>query len=213
MREKLNNDPKAQVIAVVLLVVVAAFFFVTKMGGGEEGEVATTEATVAVAGTEATGTAVGATPGEAVESAVEEAIENTSAEAGPVPSLVPSELEAPAPPAPVTAAYKADETVVLLVVRDSGVDDELVKRSVSALSSMGEVALFVVPVSQISRYASITLGVEVSRVPALVVMRPRSLSEGTPQGTVNYGFQTRQTIVQAVRDASYEGPVATYQPN
>ncbi len=69
------------------------------------------------------------------------------------------------------------------------------------------------PVSQVYRYAAITLGVEVQRVPALVVMRPRSLSEGTQQASVSYGFQTRQTIVQAVRDASYEGPVATYQPN
>ena len=78
---------------------------------------------------------------------------------------------------------------------------------------MSNVALFVVPVSQIFRYAAITLGVEVSRVPALVVMRPRSLSEGTPQASVSYGFQTRQTIVQAVRDASYNGPAATYHPN
>ncbi len=138
MREKLNNDPKTQVVAIILLVVVAAFFFVTKMGGGEEEEAAApTEATVAVAGTESTGTAVGGTPGEAVEGAVEEAIENTSAEATTVAPAVPSSLAVPPLPAPVNAAYRADKTVVLLVVRDNGVDDKLVKSSSSALSSMG----------------------------------------------------------------------------
>ena len=69
------------------------------------------------------------------------------------------------------------------------------------------------PASQIFRYASITLGVEVSRVPALIVMRPRSLSEGIPQATVSYGFQSTQSVVQAVRDGSYDGPGATYYPN
>jgi hypothetical protein len=213
MREKLNSDPKTQVAAVAVLIVLAAFFFISKSGGGKEEEAVPTEATVAVAGSEATGTSTAATPGEAVEGAVENAVENASAEAGAVSSVVPSSIEAPPPPQAVTAAYKADETVVLLVVRDGAVDDKLVKQASSTLASMPEVALFVVPVSQISRYAAITLGVEVSRVPALVVMRPRSLSEGTPQATVNYGFQTRETIVQAVRDASYQGPPATYQPN
>jgi hypothetical protein len=213
MREKLNSDPKTQVAAVVILTLLAIFFFISKSGGSEEEEAVPTEATVAVAGSEATGTATAATPGAAVEGAVEEAVENASAETGAISSVVPSSIEAPPPPEAVTAAYKADETVVLLIVRDAAVDDELVTQASSTLSSMPEVALFVVPVSQISRYAAITLGVEVSRVPALVVMRPRSLSKGTPQASVSYGFQTRQTIVQAVRDASYEGPPATYQPN
>ena len=34
-----------------------------------------------------------------------------------------------------------------------------------------------------------------------------------PQATVDYGFQTPESVVQAVRDASYEGPEATYHPN
>jgi hypothetical protein len=49
-------------------------------------------------------------------------------------------------------------------------------------------------------------------VPALVVMRPRQLSGGVPQATVDYGFQTPQSIDQAVRDAAYKGPEATYHP-
>ncbi len=211
MREKLNSDPKAQVGLVVLLVVAAAFMLL-KGGGEEEGEeVAATEATVAVAGTEATGTATAATPGEAVEGAVEGALEAAgetaavSAAAGPMPTVPP--------PRPLALAYDADKTVVLLVVHRGGIDDALVTRSSRLLEAHPDVALFVVPAERIARYASVTVGLDVNRVPALVVMKPKSLSGGTPQASVDYGFQTPQGIVQAVLDASYDGPEATYHPN
>jgi hypothetical protein len=116
-------------------------------------------------------------------------------------------------PAPVTHAYDAGKTVVLLIVRDGGIDDKLVSASTNRLSDFHDVSLFVVPAKQISRYAAITLGVEVQRVPALVVMRPRDLSDGVPQASVIYGFQSSQSIEQAIRDASYDGPEATYHPN
>ena len=44
-------------------------------------------------------------------------------------------------------------------------------------------------------------------------MRPKRLSDGTPQASVTYGYQSPQAIVQAVLDASYDGPEATYYPN
>jgi hypothetical protein len=212
MREKLNNDPKMQAILVGVLLIAAAFFLL-KGGGGEEeeSESTPTSATVTVAGTGASSTATGATPGEAVEAATEGAVEAAAEEVAPA-AAIPSSVDMPPPPAPVKAAYKADKTVVLLIVHDGGIDDRLVARSVQSLSGLPDIAVFVVPVSQISRYAAITLGVEVSRVPALIVMRPRSLSKGTPQATISYGFQSRQNIVQAVRDASYDGPEATYHP-
>ena len=50
-------------------------------------------------------------------------------------------------------------------------------------------------------------------MPALLVMRPRRLSGGVPQASVDYGFQTPQSVVQAVVDAGYKGPEATYHPN
>jgi hypothetical protein len=213
VRDKLNSDPKAQAILIGVLLIAVAFFFITRMGGGEEEEESVpTAATVTVAGSGATSTATGATPGEAVEAAAEGAVEAAAAEATATPA-VPSSIDVPPPPAPLRAAYKDDKTVVLLIVHDGGIDDPLVASSVQNLSGIGDIAVFVVPVSQIARYASITLGVEVSRVPALIVMRPRSLSEGTPQASVTYGFQSKQSIVQAVRDASYDGPAATYHPD
>jgi len=210
MREKLNENPKAQMALVAVLIVVGVFFFISKSGGGEEElESASTEATVAVAGTEAVGTATGATAGEAVEGAVASALESAATGSGTTPTSLP----APPPPAPVTAAYEGGRTVVLLVVHNGGIDDELVKQASTQLESMPEVALFIVPAKQIARYAAITVGLEVNRVPAMIVMRPKRLTDGTPQASVEYGFQTPQSIVQAVRDAAYEGREVTYHPN
>lgn len=213
MREKINSDPRYQIGLVALLVVVAGYMLLGGgLGGGEESEeAAPTEATVAVAGTGATGTATGATPGEAVEGAVEGALEAATAEA--TAASVATSIPTPPLPAPVTRAYDAGKTVVLLIVHDGGIDDRLVSASTQRLSDFGDVALFVVPIKQISRYAAITIGVDVQRVPALVVMRPKDLSDGVPQASVLYGFQSAQSIEQAMRDATYDGPEATYHPN
>lgn len=208
MREKLNENPIAQVALIGVLVVVAAVFFL-KSSGGEEEAAAPTEATVAVAGTEVSGTATGATPGEAVEGAVESAEGALEASVSAAPSSVPT----PPPPRPLANAYDAGKTVVLLIVHPGGIDDKLVTRSTLLLATNPDVALFVVPDRQIARYAAVTIGLEVNRVPALVVMKPKRLSGGTPQATVEYGFQTPQGVVQAVEDAAYRGPEVTYHPN
>ena len=70
------------------------------------------------------------------------------------------------------------------------------------LAFQRDVALFVVPAHRIARYAAITQAVDVSRVPALVAVRPRSLNRGTATASVSYGFQSPQSIVQAVVDAA-----------
>lgn len=210
MREKINSDPRFQIGIVVVLVAAAAFMFL-KPGGGEESAEAPTEATVAIAGTEASGTATGATAGEAVEGAVAGAIEAAASEASA--AAIAGTIPPPPLPAPVAAAYDADKTVVLLVVDDAGIDDRLVTEAVRGLRAHPEVATFIVPAKQVSRYAAITLGTAVQQVPALLVMRPRKLSGGVPQASVDYGFQTPQSVVQAVVDAGYKGPEATYHPD
>ena len=209
MREKLNENPKAQVGLILVLIVVGAFMFIKSSGGGEEESAAPTEATVAVTGTSAVGTATGATPGEAVEGAVESAIEGAGENVSATPAAVPT----PPPPRPVSAAYDSGKTVVLLIVHDGGIDDKLVQQAASQLKSRSDVALFTVPAKQIARYAAITVGLDVNRVPALVVMRPKKLSGGTPQASVDYGFQTSEDVLQAVLDANYHGRELTYHPN
>src|SRR5262245_15416830 len=195
----------AQVGLIALLVVVGLFMFL-KGSGGEEEESASGPTVATVNGVPGSGESAGA--------AVEDAISNleasgATASTGGMPTSVP----APPPPADFTAAYEAGKTVVLLVVHDGGIDDERTAAAADQLAGMSEVAFFEVPVRQIPRYASVTVGLDLNRVPALVVMKPRQLSGGVPQATVDYGFQTPQTVAQAVRDASYKGPEETYHPD
>jgi hypothetical protein len=208
MREKLNDNPIAQVALVGILVVAAAIMFLKPMGGEEEAEEAVpTEAVVTNVETGETGVATGATPGEAVEGAIE------GAAAGASVAAAGASIPPPPVPGPVARAYDAGKTVVLLVVHDGGIDDRLARGTVGRLEAHSDVALFVVPAKQIARYAAITLGAEVQQVPALVTLRPRGLSGEVPQASVDYGFQTPQSVVQAVVDARYKGPEETYYPD
>jgi hypothetical protein len=211
MREKLNENPLAQVGLIALLVVVGAYMFISSSGGGEEEEsAAPAEATVAVAGTSAVGTATGATPGEAVEGAVESALESPATVSSAVPS---SAVPVPPPPARLVNAYNSGKIVALLIVHRGSIDSALSARSSLLFAPFHKVLLFVVPAKQIARYAAITVGLEVNRVPALVVMKPKKLSDGTPQASVDYGIQTPQSVLQAVLDANYHGGEVTYHPN
>jgi len=194
MREKLNENPLAQV-AVIGVLLVLGIVMLTSMGGeGESGSEAEAESPA----TESPATATSApaiTP------------------AGETPSTGSAGL-APAPPPPhdVTAAFDAGETVVLLIVREGGVDDRMVREDSQALEAVPNVALFIVPASKIARYAAITEGAGVNRVPALVVVRPKALTQGAPTASVSYGYQDSESVVQAVVDARYKGHTLSYHP-
>ena len=120
--------------------------------------------------------------------------------------------DAPPPPKPVLAAYNADQTVVLLFVRNGGIDDRMVENATKSLSSLPDVKTFIIPADQIARYASISEGVAVDRVPALVVVRPKNLKGDLPVASVHYGFASHASVVQAVVDAGYEGRTLDYHP-
>jgi hypothetical protein len=206
VREKLNENPIAQVGLILVLVVVAAVMFIGSSGGGEEEEASTGEVAASVNGV----TATGATPGEAVEGAVESLEEGAVAESS-VTAMPPS-VPAPPPPKRLTAAYESGKTVVLLIVDKGSIDSAFTARSSLLLAPFSDVSLFIVSAKEIARYAAITVGLDVNRVPALVVMKPKKLSGGTPQATVDYGIQTPQSVVQAVLDANYHGREVTYHP-
>ena len=197
MREKLNENPLIQVAVVgVLLVVVAVFLMSSGGGGGEEEESASTpEATVAVAAPEAEAEVTGP---EALGAALSGA--------------VPAAVTAPPLPKPILRAWKANQTLVLLFVRDGGIDDKLVKTATQGLAGFRDAAVFIVPAKQIARYAAITEGVGVDRVPALVVVTPKHLDKSVPTASVNYGFQSPQSVAQAVIDAGYKGRTLDYHP-
>lgn len=196
MREKLNENPAAQVAVIAILLVLAAVFLLGKMGGGgseEEGE---------------EGTA--ATPAAASAIASAEAGPGTQLPPLPPPGSGPGAL--PSLPRPVVSAFESGQTVVLLFVRAGGIDDNLTTAAAKRLDGMAGVAPFVVPVDKIARYAAIAQGVNLNRVPALVVVRPRRLTNGVPTASVRYGFQSPESVVQAVVDAGYKGPTLSYHP-
>jgi hypothetical protein len=193
MREQLNNNPLVQMGAIAALLLAAAIFLLTSMGGGEE---------EAESGAESGSTAT-ITPGEEAAPSPGDA---------PAPAAGTATLATRPLPRPVMDAWNGNQTVVLLIVNDGGIDDDLVKLASSRLDGMSGVATFTVPVSQIARYAAITQGVGVDRVPALVVLRPKKLDQSLPTASVSYGFQDGESIEQAVIDAGYKGPTLEYHP-
>jgi hypothetical protein len=189
MREKLNENPLYQAAAVGVLLVVAAIFLLGSMGGKEEEETSESLTTQAVA-------------------------EAEPATAPPPGALAAS---APPPPAPVQKAFNENRTVVLLFVRKGGFDDRVVKADIKVLKRLEppgypDPATFVVPADKIARYATIAQGAGVTRVPALVVIRPKKLDHGIPTASVREGVQSLESVYQAVRDAGYKGRVLAYHP-
>jgi hypothetical protein len=205
MREKLNNNPMAQLAVVAVLVVVAGFMLLTMMGGGGEEEAesntSTSSATVETPEGSASITATATTP-----AATEGGVSAPTSVAGVAP--VPS----PQLPDPVREAIVANRTVVILIVKPGGIDDRRVDEAVQALAARPQVATFVVPVDQVPRYTAVTQPVNLERTPALIVVRPPKLSHGSPAASVNYGFQSIQSVVQAVVDAAYKGRELEYHP-
>jgi hypothetical protein len=202
MREKLNENPLLQVAVIGVLLLLAGVFVLSSMGGGggaEETETSTSSATVTGPSGSATVTTTVTAPSAEVPAA------------GGAVSAVP-EVPAPPPPSPVATALEADQIVVLLIVKPGGIDDAVTAAGALPLELQRNVALFVVPVKKIARYAAITQGVDVNRVPALVVVGPEELQRGVASATVSYGFLSPESIAQAVIDAGYEGPTLTYHP-
>ena len=194
MREQLNNNPLVQMGAVAALLLVAAIFLLTSMGGGEEEG-------------ESGASSIATAPSEGAAPSPGEAPPPEAATGAGAPTLATQPL-----PQPVMDAWNANQTVVLLIVHDGGIDDDLVKLASSSLSGMPGVTTFTVPASEIGRYASITQGVGVDRVPALVVLGPKKLNQAVPTASVSYGFQDGESIEQAVIDAGYKGPTLEYHP-
>lgn len=192
MREKLNENPLAQVAMIGVLLVLGVVLLMSMSGGGSEAESEPApESTVATTNAPAI-TPAGETPA-------------TGAPAALLPTAPP--------PKTVTAAFDSGQTVVLLIVREGGIDDRMVRADSAALAAMPDVALFVVPARNIARYAAITEAAGVNRVPALVVLQPKAVSHGAPAAaSVSYGYQASDSVVQAVVDARYEGRTLSYHP-
>ena len=115
--------------------------------------------------------------------------------------------------APVTRAFAADQTVVLLFVRDGGIDDRMVTATSSGSSGFaGSPPSSSRPTRSPATRRS-PQGVDVNRVPALVVVRPK---QPRPRRPDRLGPATAsrapQSVVQAVIDAGYKGRTLDYHP-
>lgn len=205
MRQKLNENPVAQIAVVAVLLLVVGIFLLKSLGGGEEesgeAETAATAPAETVPGSEATAPVEGA-------AGIEGAAQASSASSVSAPS-------ARSLPAEVEVAYESGETIALLIYRPGGIDDRRVTEAASVLGDMEGVALFTASAREIARYAPITGPLGVNQAPALIVVRARGLNGGSAApATVDYGFQSASDLRQAVVDAGYRGPDnLTYAPN
>jgi cytoskeletal protein RodZ len=210
MRKALNDNPVVQIGALLALALLVGFLLITRMSHkSSESSTSTTasDSSAAVAPTSSSSDPTAA----ATSSAAPTAPDATAAPAPTAPSgaVAPTGkfVAGPGLPAPVVQAYNHNQVVVLLVVRRNGIDDDAVKAGAEAVAGASKVALFVTNAGHIARYSRIAAGVNVDRVPALIVLRPRNLTDGgLPQATVSYGFRGVDSVAQAVRDALYKGP-------
>ncbi len=226
MRKALNENPVVQAVVIGVMAIVVAFLLFTRVLGGDEEvpppDPAATEASAAPA-TPAAPAGDAAAPADAAP----EATAPSSAAptpAAPETSAVPAAPAAPSGdvaanfvpgpglPEDVVVAYARNQAVVLFIEKQKGLDDKALRASIALVERRGDIATFVVPVKDVSKYARITEGVSLDRTPALVILRPRKLTDNVPEATVSYGFRGPESVETAVEDALYDGKNVTYDP-
>jgi hypothetical protein len=195
VRQQINENPVFQAVLIGVLVLVVGFLLFTRVFSSGSSEPAPASTTTTPA-TEATAPAAESTAAAPADTG-----------AAPVAEAPAGEFTAgPGLPGDVVKAYADGEVVVLFVLRKGGVDDKPLKKSVQRLRQRGDTAVFVTPASDIARYSRITQGVDLQRVPALVVLTPRKLNDGGPPvASIRYGFRGPESVNQAVQDALYKG--------
>ena len=199
MRNAINNNPMVQIgLIAVLLLLVGIMLVPQFMKKKDSGNPNTSTINAQVSG-----------PGGTVDFNAEVTPSSSAPSSSAPPGAATVTPQALIPgrglPRPVIAAWKRGDTVVLLLVRQGGIDDRLVRTSVQSLSGDSSTAVFVARANRIARYSRITQGVGVTQVPALVIVRPKRVSGSVPEAQVAYGFRDSQGVVQAVHDAVYSG--------
>lgn len=200
MRKALNDNPVVQAAAIGILALVVGFFVLTRMGGGPD-PAGAPAATDSVAAPPATARALPADP--AAGAAATGPNRHAPAAAGATAAF----KAGPGLPEAVVQAYDQGKVVVVLIVRNIGIGDRKLRSTVQSLRARSDLAVFTTRAAKIADYSRITQGVEVSRVPALIVIRPKKLNDGPlPIASVSYGFRSEASVNQAVENALYSGP-------
>ena len=206
MRQALNSNPVAQAALIGLLAIGVAFMLLTRVMNRDDGAAAPPASTSSSAAPSADPAAASPTDAAPTDSVASPTPGVPESPAVPRAEDAGSFVAGPGLPKPIVKAYTAGRPVVLLITRKAGVEDKRLRALVDHARSIGDSDVFTTNAHGIARYSRITRGVDVSRVPALVVLRPRRLNEGpVPEATVSYGFRGPESVEQAVRDALYEG--------
>jgi hypothetical protein len=216
MRSGINDNPVVQAALIGLLVLVMGFILVTRVMGGGGGEESSAPPPTATAGAAPAPAGEAAAPATGAPTDPAAADPATSGSTAPVPgaegeSTAPSLEAGKGMPEAVVEAYDANDVVVLLVVDNGAIDDKRVEEATKVLEARSDVALFQTDAKDVSDYSQITNGIGLNRTPALVVMRPKDLSD-EPVATVSYGYRSLESVNQAVENALYDGKKAPYYP-
>lgn len=207
MRQAINENRTVQLALVGVLALVGGFMLLKSKGGsGSEtpAEPAATSPATPGVPTDPGATGTATDPGATVPAV---APSGTPAVSGAGAASVPADLiPGPGLPKGLLNAYRHGDAIALLVRRAGGIDDALVRNSVELLRGLPGVEVYVTKARRIARYAWLTQGVNVTDLPALVVLRPRGLSNGKATASVSSGFRGSGSVLQAVKDALYRGP-------
>jgi hypothetical protein len=199
MREAINQNRTVQIALVLVLALAGGFIFlkVGKGSGSPTSSAATpTPGAVSVSGSGTAGDSSAVAPDGTTFGATA---------GSPAPTVPANLLPGSGLPKSLLAAYQRGDAVALLVMRAGGTDDGLVHHSLGRLASLPRLSVFVTKAKEIARYAWLTQGVDVTELPALVILRPRGLTNGVPTASVSYGFRDGASVVQAAKDALYNG--------
>ncbi len=205
MRKAINENRSVQLALLGLLALAGLFMVMKAKGGGES------TAAEATAPADPAAPAPGAAPAPATTATASAAPAATTAAATPVVSgagaTVPTNLiPGPGLPKGLLSGYRNGNAIALLVRRAGGIDDAIVRGSVDRLGGLPNVKVYVTKAMHIARYAWLTQGVNVTDLPALVILRPRNLSGGNTTASVSFGFRDSASVLQAAEDALYRGP-------
>ncbi len=216
MREALNNNPRVQLAVFGVGIVVLGLVFLTMMGGGSSSTKPPPPAAAAAPSSAASTTpsaATTSTPAPTTSSAPAPASTPAPAPAADASTGSSSGLlPGPGLPKNVLVAYARNEAIALLVIDPKSFSDRQLKAYTKSLHSEDGVAVFIVNAKHIANYARITQGVAVDRTPALVVVRPRTRTEGVPTAIVEEGFRGADSVRTALHDALYKGPTEPSYP-
>jgi hypothetical protein len=209
VRKAINENPLVQVAVLGALAVIVGFMLLTRLSGDSSSSSAPApDASAATTPTATTSSSSASTSPATVtpSTAAPSTATGTAPPRAPVASVPAGKLVAgPGLPKPVANAYADGKTIVLLVFRRHGIDDAEVREDVEKLRGNPGLAVFVIHATQISEFSRIAEGVNADRVPALIVVKPKRLSHGTPTASIDYGFRSADSVQQAIRDALYKG--------